>query len=100
MEEKKQVVIQWSQGALTDFESICDWLMEDSVAVAERLADMVAAKLRRLATFPLSGRRVREVQSFGDAARQIVVGNYRIFYEYNKPVVRVLGISHGSRFVD
>ncbi len=72
-------------------------MTEASVDVADRWSKSLFEALRRLVSFPLSGRLVPEVQAFGDLARQIIVRGYRVFYDYRPPHLLILAIRHASR---
>ncbi len=68
----------WSPQALADLEAIGDYLAREAPAYAQAFVDGAFAAVKRLETFPNSGRAVPEIE---DAAlREVIYRGYRIFH--------------------
>ena len=59
------------------------------------MAGRIVAAVDRLETHPMLGRMVPE---YGDeTVREIIVGNYRVVYQFEESTVGIVAIVHGSR---
>jgi toxin ParE1/3/4 len=89
--------IIWTDSAITDVKEICDYISRNNRSAAEKTGRGILNQVKILEIFPFIGP-VYPRRSSG-AIREIVYGNYRIFYEVtNKPKeVHVLRIWHGAR---
>ncbi len=89
--------LTWAPNAVADLRSIQTYIAVASLIAARSQVQRIRAAVRRLESFPESGRRVPELPSSG--FREIIVGQYRVIYlhraERNR--VRVLAVIHGSR---
>lgn len=79
-----------------DFEEIMEWLYDHSPAVAERLPTALEARLRLLASQPMTGRARDELRP---GLRSVVVEYYAVFFTFTDDEVLVRRIVHTSRDV-
>jgi len=91
----RQVHILWSNRALSDLESIGKFIARDNVAAAERwVLDLVQAD-ENLSSFPLLGRRVREIHR--EDTRELIHRRYRIVYRITPSRLEILTVFEGHR---
>jgi addiction module RelE/StbE family toxin len=89
--------IIWTDSAIGDLREICDYISRDNLSAAEKTGRGILEHVKILEMFPLIGpaypRRSR------GAIREIVYGNYRVFYEVmnQSKTVHVLRVWHGAR---
>jgi toxin ParE1/3/4 len=83
--------------ARADLREILRYLRGHSRPAAERLAQSMKERARRLAKFPRLG---RERPEFGSGIRSTVVGDYVLVYHTTDTVVTVVRIFHGSRDIE
>ncbi len=86
--------ITWTPLARQDLEGIAAYIAEDSPDYAPQFARKIAEAAQRLADFPLSGRRVPELDI--ERLREVVFHNYRIIYEPRADGVVILAVMHAS----
>ncbi len=87
--------IVWTGPALSDVESIRDYIARDSVFYAKRFARQILRSVRILARSPEIGAVVAEFQAEG--LREILFGNYRILYRIRADRIRVIAVVHATR---
>ncbi|HSY42708.1 MAG TPA: type II toxin-antitoxin system RelE/ParE family toxin [Candidatus Acidoferrum sp.] len=89
--------IIWADSAVMDLKEICDYISRDNPAAAENVGRGILEHVKILEGFPLIGPAYPRRSS--GAIREIVYGNYRIFYEVIKKqkTVNVLRVWHGAR---
>ena len=85
--------INWTENALLDLNDIAEYIALENRVAAQDLVGQVVAAIRRLQTFPESGRRPPEISD--SIYREVIVGPCRIFYRYDQTrnivfVVRVM----------
>jgi plasmid stabilization system protein ParE len=85
----------WSAGATSSLRVIERYIAQDSERHAHALVDRIVAATRRLADFPESGRVVPEQSD--PHRRELIVGDYRVFYRLVGPDVYITNIRHGAR---
>ncbi|HWD92725.1 MAG TPA: type II toxin-antitoxin system RelE/ParE family toxin [Verrucomicrobiae bacterium] len=87
----------WAESAIADLKDICEYISRDNSAAAEKTGRGILSHVRILETFPLIG--PAYPRGSNGMIREIVYGNYRIFYEVEQKakVVHVLRIWHGAR---
>jgi addiction module RelE/StbE family toxin len=87
----------WTDSAIADLKSICDYIAEDNPRAAAKTGRGILNHVRILQSFPFIGPAYPRRSS--GLIREIVHGNYRIFYEIvSEPqVVHILRIWHGAR---
>ena len=87
--------IKFSRRSLDDIESIADYISRDSVKFAKITVQKILERTKILENNPLVGRIVPEVNK--EEFREIIYGNFRIIYHYEKDIVHILSIHHSSR---
>lgn len=90
--------IKWTLQAANDFESIVRYIAADSPDYARLIALGIVKCVEQLALFPQSGRVIPEVGS--PELRELIYGNYRIFYRCKPLSIHILAIHHSSRQFD
>ena len=87
----------WTESAISDLKDICDYVSRDNPAASEKIGRGILNHVKILETFPFIG--PAYPRGSGGTIREIVYGNYRIFYEVTQKetVVHVLHIWHGAR---
>lgn len=89
--------VVWTDPALETFGAILSRIRQDNVTAAESLGDEIIQRVDMLADFPHSGAIFRRSQN--REIREIIVGNYRVFYraidEHRR--VEILTVWHGAR---
>ena len=89
--------VHWTSAARSDLTIVRDYLAQYSVDRAIRLTDDIDVAVRRLAMFPLSGRKVPEFDL--EWLREIIHRDYRILYEprLDRDEVWILAVYHAAR---
>ncbi|MCK4448034.1 MAG: type II toxin-antitoxin system RelE/ParE family toxin [Candidatus Marinimicrobia bacterium] len=87
--------IEWTEPALSDLESIRDYIGKDSEYYASRFIGRIIEAVERLEQFPEMGRRVPEAEE--DNIREILFQNYRIMYRAEPQRILVLVVIHAAR---
>lgn len=87
--------ILWSPQALSDLESIRDYIAHDSPRYAELVMRRLVSAVDRLEAFPESGRVVPERNA--DDLREIIVRPYRIVYRLRPGVAEIVTVFRASR---
>ena len=90
--------VRWTPQASDDLEAITNFIAADSPHYASLFAIDVLASVKRLVTFPHSGRMVPELND--PTIREIILGNYRIVYRVRQDIVELLTVYHGARLLD
>ena len=87
----------WTESAIEDLKEICTYISRDNQVAAEKTGRGILSHVKILETFPLIGPAYPRGSS--GTIREIVHGNYRIFYEVTETakVVHVLRVWHGAR---
>ena len=86
------VEIIWSKSSVNDLDR---YISTDSVLYAKRFIDLLISRVEQLKDFPESGRVVPEKNN--PKIRELIEGNYRIFYKYSAKNVTVLRIHNSAR---
>ena len=87
----------WTEGALTDIESIAQYIEKDSFFYASSVVSKIIDISKLISTFPLSGRMIPEEEN--EFVREHFVYNYRLIYEIQGNIVYVLAIVHSKRML-
>jgi addiction module RelE/StbE family toxin len=87
----------WSESAISDLKDICGYISRDNPAASEKIGRGILSHVKILETFPFIGPAYPRGSS--GTIREIVYGNYRIFYEViqNDATVDLLRVWHGAR---
>ncbi|MDF1554384.1 MAG: type II toxin-antitoxin system RelE/ParE family toxin [Deferrisomatales bacterium] len=87
--------IRFTPSARAQFLSALDYIRRDDPAAARRMRQKAEEVLRRLETFPESGRTLPE---FPDLPyREVIVTPYRFFYRVEGESVWIVAVWHGAR---
>jgi plasmid stabilization system protein ParE len=73
-------------------------LLEESTIAAQTFIDQVENALDRLKHFPNSGHPIQE--AIEQQHRQVVVGQYRLFYRIKSEIVWIVGVWHHRQSTD
>ncbi len=87
--------IIWAPSALSDIESIAEYIERDSVDQSALFVSRVIDMADQLEDFPESGRVIPEIND--DTCRELIYGAYRIMYRIAKQEIRITGVVHGAR---
>jgi len=90
--------IRWTEQALDDVEAITVYIARDSSHYAQLFAQKIFDAVKRLQTFPESGRNLPEIER--NEIREIILGNYRVIYRLKMDLVEIITIYHSSRLLD
>lgn len=93
----KKTKIIWSDEAREDLKGIVLYIRQYSPEAAQRMAAKIKEKATRLELFPDSGRILPEYPDL--PFREIIVGNYRVIYEYKEGRVEILTVRHSKRLL-
>jgi toxin ParE1/3/4 len=85
----------WSPEAERALYDILDYIAQDSPENAHRFIAKLRERAHDLAQFPNSGRRVPEREK--DDLRELIEGNYRIFYRVRSEVVEIATVFESHR---
>ena len=83
--------LRWTDLAEDRVYDIAAYIALDNIAEAEKWIDNIFDYAQRLETFPESGRYVPEVLHRKDL-RELIFGNYRIIYRFEKKTVYILTV--------
>lgn len=86
--------IEWTLGALNDLQDIYEYIARDSSRYAQIQIENIQNSVLKLANFPKSGHIVPELLHL--PYREILVGNYRIFYKYDEKdnQIKIMAVVH------
>jgi toxin ParE1/3/4 len=87
--------IRFTPSARIHFLSALAFIRQDSPQVALQFRNRVEKILRRLETFPESGRIIPEFPEL--PYREVVVSPYRFFYRVKGKIVWVVAVWHGAQ---
>ncbi|MGO8764639.1 MAG: type II toxin-antitoxin system RelE/ParE family toxin [Limisphaerales bacterium] len=89
--------IIWTDSAVADLKEICDYISHDNPSASEKVGRGILLHIKILETFPFIG--PAYPRRTDGPIREIVCGNYRIFYEVTElpKAVHVLRVWHGAR---
>lgn len=90
------VRINWTKQAVSDLQSIAEYISKDSKFYAKREILKIRNATNLLKTFPLSGKIITEITKTD--FREIIQGNYRIIYKIiSKQRIDIITIHHAAR---
>ncbi len=87
--------ISWTKKSLKDLRAINDYISLDSSFYAARFISKLISRVDQLIEFPESGRMVPEKNV--NEIRELIEGNYRIFYRLQKEKITILRIHNAAR---
>ncbi len=88
----------WSEEALSDIESIADYISRDSLYHAQQVVERIVELGESLPAQPRLGRVVPELDS--STVRERFVYSYRLIYEIKDDVIHILAVIHGKRLLE
>jgi len=89
------VIVQFTPSARGQFLAAIAFIRRDKPSAARASRHKVEQKLKRLESFPESGRRIPE---FPDLPyREVIIRPYRFFYRTSGETVWVLAVWHGAQ---
>ena len=93
----RSLQVFWTPQAVADLEAIRHFIARDSPRYGELVAAAIRRTVRRLRTFPRSGRVVEELTD--PNIREVIVGSYRVVYYLRQDRVEILTVFHGAQDV-
>ena len=87
--------INWTKRSLKDLRAINNYISLDSTFYASRFVSKLIRRVDQLIEFPESGRVVPEKNL--PEIRELIEGNYRIFYRLQKGKITILRIHNAAR---
>ena len=87
--------ISWTKKSLKDLRAINDYISLDSSFYAARFISKLISRVDQLIEFPESSRMVPEKNVH--EIRELIEGNYRIFYRLQKEKITILRIHNAAR---
>ena len=87
--------INWTKKSIKDLRAINDYISLDSTFYAARFISKLIGRVDQLVEFPESGRMVPEKHLH--EIRELIEGNYRIFYRLQKEKITILRIHNAAR---
>jgi toxin ParE1/3/4 len=87
--------ISWTKWSIKDLRLIYDYISTDSPYYAHRFISQIILRVEQLESMPLSGRIVPEKDD--PTIRELIEGNYRIFYKVNRNNISILRIHNSAR---
>ena len=87
--------ISWTKKSLKDLRVVNNYISLDSVFYATRFISKIIQRVDQLVEFPESGRIVPEKKQA--EIRELIEGNYRIFYRLQKDKITILRIHNSAR---
>ena len=93
MSAARKRILRWKKAAGDDLAAIVDTIAADSPVAAERFLETILGRIESLERFPFSG----GVCPHYPKARQIVFGNYLVYYTVGRRDVVIRAVVHGAR---
>lgn len=87
--------IIWTEPALSDLESILEYIRKDSEYYASRFIGRIIESAERLVEFPEMGRYVPEAEK-EENIRELLFHNYRIMYRAEYGRILILTVIHSA----
>jgi toxin ParE1/3/4 len=87
--------VRFTPTARSQFLAGLEYIQADNPLAAAALLARAKQSLRRLATYPQSGRKIPEFPEL--AHREVIVPPYRFFYRVEKPTVWIVAVWHGAQ---
>lgn len=90
--------ILFTEFAESQFLEYLEYIKKDNPDAAEKMRDKTLSVLKRLATFPESGRVVPEYPDL--PYREVIIKPCRFFYRITKDAVLIVAVWHSSQIPD
>lgn len=92
------IQVSWSAEARKDLLEIRDFITQDDVELAIRVANEILAATLKLADFPEVGQFLYDVPK-SKHLRELLVYKYRVIYTLDRGAVFVIAVLHSSRMI-
>ncbi len=89
------VKVEFSKQALTDLESIYNFIAQDSIKYAKYQINQLVQQTEIIADFPMIGYITPEKNN--NNIREIVKGNYRVIYKVHSNKISILTFHHAKK---
>ena len=90
---RRQKQLRWLRAAQDDLTAIIDYIADDDPKAAARFAERLLRKIALLGESPHLG----SVCPYYRKARQLVHGNYIVYYTVHRTEVVIRAVVHGAR---
>ncbi len=90
--------LRWTEHAVTQLESIVDYISTTSPVYAEGVVLRIEQRLQAARRYPGIGKPVPEMHD--PNIRELVSPPYRVFYRPRSDCIEVLAIVHGRQLLD
>ena len=87
--------IVWTKLALSDIDNIYNFIALESPYYARKTIEQFFVRVEVLALYPLLGKVVNEYLK--SDVKELIEGNYRIFYKFNKNGISIIRVHHAAR---
>jgi toxin ParE1/3/4 len=87
--------IVWSKLALKDLDHIYDFIALESPYYAQKTIEQFLIRVEVLTIYPQIGKDVNEYLK--NNVKELIEGNYRIFYRVNKNSISIIRVHHSAR---
>jgi len=87
--------IIWSEDAISDIESIAEFIAKDSLIYAKAVVEKLYSAPEKLANNPKLGRVVPEL--YDTNIREIFIFSYRLLYRLENDQIQIGAVIHGYR---
>ncbi|OQY01054.1 MAG: plasmid stabilization protein [Desulfobacteraceae bacterium 4572_130] len=87
--------VHWTKTAIGHLDGIYCYIANDSVNYGKRVVDRLTKRSIQIANFPLSGRKVPEIEM--DQIKEVIEGPYRIIYYIKSNQIDILAVIHGAQ---
>ena len=87
--------VSWTRRSINDLKLIHEFISLDSKFYADRFINKIVSRVEQLIEFPESGRIIPEKEE--NDLRELIEGNYRIFYRVQRNNVTILRIHNSAK---
>ena len=87
--------VRWTRRSINDLKLIHEFISLDSKFYADRFINKIVSRVEQLIEFPESGRIIPEKEE--NDLRELIEGNYRIFYRVQRNNVTILRIHNSAK---
>ena len=98
MAQKKIVEIIWTEPALSDLDSIADYIAIDNAVAAAALVRKIVLTVERVELFPAIGRKVPELPE--TPYREILVQPCRVLYKVQQGKAYIVLVIRGEQMLE
>jgi toxin ParE1/3/4 len=87
--------VRFTPSARSQFLAGLEYIAADNPLAVQALLAKVTKILRRLTSYPQSGRKIPEFPELPH--REVIVPPYRFFYRLEKPTIWIVAVWHGAQ---